>query len=146
MTQALLPGKKRIITTYRVVVSSLLALAAAIFYVGLISSVDKKTDEERDQRVVQVLPAPDEFALRQDRIYVKFDPDYTGVLLVDGVEIPEDQIDRDEGLDTAAFTPGEGKEISELTPGERCATAVYWPTSSSRELSAESYSWCWNVH
>ena len=36
-------------------------------------------------------PAPDELALRQDRIFVQLDDDYTGVLLVDGVEIPEDQ-------------------------------------------------------
>lgn len=139
--------KRQLITPYRVIVSVLLASAAAMLYVGFVSSVDRTPEDTlRDQRVVTVEPAADGSALRQSRIFVQLADNYTGVLVIDGREIPEDQLDRREGLNTVGFTPGPGLEIDELNPGERCAVVVYWPASSTREASSTSYRWCWQVH
>lgn len=146
MTKALPAGKKRIITRYRVVVSVLLASAFAIFYVAFTSSVDHKTVDSTNPRVVSVRPGPNELALRQDRIFAELDKAYTGVLIIDGREIPEDQLDHSEGLNTVGFSPGPGTEIGALQPGHRCASVVFWATTSSREASAQSYDWCWTVH
>ncbi len=138
---------KQLITPYRLVVSSLLALAVAMLYVGFVSSVDRTPqDSARDQRVVQVLPEADGTALRQSRIFAQLAADYTGILVVDGTEIPEDQLDRREGLNTVAYTPGPGTETGALKPGQKCAVVVYWPASSSREVSSQNYTWCWQVH
>jgi len=146
MTQALPAGTRRIVTPYRVGVSVLLAIAAALLYVGVASSTDPEPVEVPDGRVTSVSPQPDELALRQARIFAVLDTGHTGVLIVDGIEIPEDQIDRTEGLNVVAFTPGEDKEIDRLKPGVRCATVVFWPLTSTREASAASYNWCWNSH
>ncbi|MBA2608212.1 MAG: hypothetical protein H0U92_04705 [Actinobacteria bacterium] len=145
-TQALPAGKKRFITPYRIGVSVLLAIAAAILYVGVTSAADPEPTEVPDPRITSVQPAPDELALRQDRIFAQLANDYTGVLIVDGTEIPDDQIDRSEGLNTVAFTPGKGTETGRLDAGERCATVVFWSVNSTREAGADSYKWCWQVH
>jgi hypothetical protein len=146
MTHALPAGKKRLVTPYRVGVSVLLAIAAALMYVGVTSSVDHKTESVNDSRVTLVQPAPNQLALRQDRIFAQLADSYTGVLIVDGREIPEDQLDHREGLNTVGFTPGEGTETGRLKPGQRCATVVFWPAASTREAASDSYKWCWQVH
>ncbi len=145
MTQSLPAGKTRLVTRYRAVVSLLLALAVAVLYIGVVSSVDRKTEITNSQNVVAVLPQSDSAVLRQTRIFAELKPGYTGILIVDGIEIPEDQLDRLEGINTVGFTPGAGTEIVELTPGRRCATVVYWRVEASRS-NAESYEWCWQVH
>ncbi len=145
MIQSLQTAKKRFVTRYGVVVSLLLALAAALLYIGVVSSVDRKTEITNSQNVVDVQPPADTTVLRQARIFAKLKAGYTGILIVDGIEIPEDQLDRLEGINSVGFTPGEGTEIKELTPGRRCATVVYWLVELSRS-TAESYDWCWQVH
>jgi hypothetical protein len=147
MTQALPPGKRRFVTRYRVVVSVILAGAAAALYVSFTSSVDHKSETANARFVTLVKPAPNEVALRQDRIVATLLDGYTGVLIVDQREIPEDQTDRREGLNVVAFTPGPGTETGILQPGRRCATVVYWNVrTASRANGSQSYQWCWNVH
>ena len=147
MTQALPPGKRRIVTRYRVGVSVVLAAAAAILYIGVTRSVDHTSEEPKSQFVTLVKPAPDEVALRQDRIVATLQDGFTGVLVVDGREIPEDQTDRREGLNVVAFTPGKDTETGILEPGRRCATIIYWNTrTATRANGSSTYEWCWNVH
>ncbi len=146
MTQELPAGKQRLVTPYRVGVSVLLAIAAAAMYVGVTSAADPKPTEFPDRRVTSVSPAPGEPSLRQDRIFAELAAGYTGVLVVDGTEIPEDQLDRREGVNTVAFTPGTGTETGRLEPGERCAIVVFWALTSTREAGSDSYKWCWQVH
>jgi hypothetical protein len=137
----------KFLTPYRIGVSVLLAAAAAMLYVGFTSSVDHTTqDTTRDQRVETVQPDPAGTALRQSRIFAQLAKGYTGVLVVDGSEIPEDQLDRREGLNTVGYTPGPGTETGSLKPGQRCAVVVYWPATSTREASSQTYRWCWQVH
>lgn len=147
MTQSLPIGKTPLITRYRVIVSVLLALAAAIFYVGVTRSVDPPEESVGLNRfVTSVEPEPNALALRQAHIVARLASGYTGVLLIDGVEIPEDQLDRLEGINTVGFTPGKGTETGALKPGRRCATVVYWPIESTRARASGSHGWCWSVH
>ena len=145
MIPALPAGRKRIITRYRVVVSALLAVAAALLYIGFVSSVDHKTETNNAAHVSFVQPEPNAVALRQARIFASLDTAYTGTLIVEGIEIPEAQLDHLEGLNTVGFTPRAGTETGALKPGKRCARVVYWPLASSRS-EAMSYDWCWTAH
>ncbi|HVE93310.1 MAG TPA: hypothetical protein VNB24_00210 [Acidimicrobiales bacterium] len=132
-------------TPYRVVVSMLLAAAAAGIITAVTMSVDEETVGIPDTRVVLVRPEPNSNALRQERIFARVADTYTGVLEVDGVEIPEDQLDRREGLSAIGFTPGPGTETGALDPGRRCARVIFWPIASTRAESA-SHQWCWEVN
>ena len=72
---------------------------------------------------------------------------YTGVLLINGVEIPLDQIDRNPAQAIISFTPGEGKEMRRLPAGRLCAGVVFWPTTGSQEVDGQSYDrWCFTVN
>lgn len=135
----------KLVTPYRIFVSAVLALAVAILYVGFNSAKDPEP-ASHDRAVVQLQPVAGSTVLRQERIYAELQPTYTGVLLIDGVEIPEDQLDHREGLNTVGFTPGPGTETGQLEPGPRCATVVYWPVASTREAGVQSENWCWNAH
>lgn len=138
------PSVTRAITPYRVVVS--LLLAAAVVGVGWAFTEHREVEPliVRDAAVALVEPGEGEQALRQDRIFVQLDPAYTGVLFVNGVEIPADQINRAAGVHTLEYVPGPDSETGPLPAGLNRATVEFWELSRTRAAS-RSYSWSFNV-
>lgn len=145
MIRQLPVGKTRLVTPYRIGVSVLLAAAFAALYVGFNSAKDPAPTESRSTSVLSFSPGEGETALRQSRIYAELKPGYVGVLVVDGIEIPEDQLEHLEGSNFVGYTPGEGTETGELKPGPRCATVVFWEPAAGRG-TADTFRWCWQVH
>jgi uncharacterized protein (DUF934 family) len=62
-------------------------------------------------------------------------------LLVDGREIPEDQLDRIEQLGVITFRPGPDKEIARLAAGENTVVVYYWPRTDPRPAKPFVFSW-----
>ena len=141
------PGAKqeRAITPYRIVASVL--LAAAVVGVGWAFSEHRETDDISviDTAVAYVEPAPGETALRQDRIFVRLQENFTGVLFVNRVEIPEDQLDRSEGVNTMSYTPTRESETGELPGGRVEVWVEYWDINETRADSRTSPAWTYNV-
>jgi hypothetical protein len=76
-----------------------------------------------------------------DDITVDLDDSYTGVLIVDRREIPEDQLDRVEQLGVISFRPGPGKELPRLIAGENTVVVLYWLRTDPRPAKPFSFSW-----
>ena len=133
------------ITPYRVVVSLLLAVAAAALYIAFLSAKEPEPSIERPSEVVAYSPAENSTVLRQSRIVAQLKPTLIGVLQIDGVEIPEDQLDHLEGVNYVGYTPRADTETGELTPGRHCATVLFWTPEAGR-TTANSFNWCWQVH
>jgi hypothetical protein len=76
-----------------------------------------------------------------DDITVDLDDSYTGVIEVDGKEIPEDQLDRIEQLGVISFRPGPGKEIPRLIAGENTVVVLYWLRTDPRPPKPITFSW-----
>jgi hypothetical protein len=76
-----------------------------------------------------------------DNVEVDLNDRYTGVLELDGVEIPEDQLDRIEQLGVIAFRPGPGKEFTRLKAGENTVVVHYWPRTDPRPEKPLTFSW-----
>jgi len=76
-----------------------------------------------------------------DDVEVDLNDRYTGVLELDGVEIPEDQLDRIEQLGVIAFRPGPGKEFTKLRTGENTVVVHYWPRTDPRPETPLTFSW-----
>jgi hypothetical protein len=131
----------RAVTPRRLVIWVLLAAS----FIGVVFAFTTSRDEEpprvQDEAVVRVFPQEGDINVRQDAIGVELAFGYTGVIQVDRVEIPEDQLDRIAGINRISYTPGPGKEIGALAPGRHCATTVFWRQSESRE-QARTYTWC----
>jgi hypothetical protein len=77
----------------------------------------------------------------QDTITVDLRDDLTGVLVVDGFEIPEDQLDRVVGLGIVSFRPKAGKEITKLAAGENSVLVYYWSVTKPRPQHPSVFSW-----
>lgn len=129
----------------RVILSVLVIGALAGFVIALNSSETETETRFSDPAVLAVHPGADELELRQTRVGLELDVAFTAVLSVDGVEIPEDQHEREAALGHVFYTPGEGKETGTLEPGRHCATADLWRFDQTRQ-DARKYSWCFNLH
>ena len=85
--------------------------------------------------IASVQPEPDTLAKPQQAVVVVLRSDLTGVLVIDGIEIPEDQLSRPT-TSSMSFQPGAGKDITRFTAGPHRVEIVYWPTIRSRDESA----------
>jgi hypothetical protein len=76
-----------------------------------------------------------------DDVTVDLQDQYTGVLELDGREIPEDQLDRIPQLGVVSFRPGPGKEFTRLLTGENTVVVRYWPRTDPRPANPFTFSW-----
>jgi hypothetical protein len=126
----------------------LLALAGVVAVNLLVAAVvigGRQEGPELPSNIEAVIPAPGSGILAQDDVGADLLDTFTGVLLIDGVEIPEDQLRINKPLGEVGFRPGEGKDISRLEEGLHSATIVYWPQDRSRQ-EAKSFTWQFRAH
>ena len=143
--QALPAARQPIFTLRRLVISVLVALAIG----GVIYSFSEGESEPpivTVPGVEAVSPRPDALALRQDRVIADLQSGFDGVLQIDGVEIPDDQLQRTIELGIVSFAPGPEKEFERLAPGRHRARVVFWPASEGRGDASRTYEWFFNVH
>jgi hypothetical protein len=154
------PDKQLIIVSLVVAVG--LVLVARGIAVGI-------TGDERSNlpdQVEEVDPVPEAVqVLSQTRVFVDLIAGYTGVIVVDGTEIPTvdvgdlaveqnlqpgQQIDLppetiyEPGNATLTFTPGDGALITELTSGLHKAQVIFWKVDEGRQRP-RSYTWTFTV-
>lgn len=132
----------------RLVIAALLLLAVGmIWYSGTIKG--EPTDPAlTDAAVEHLVPARDTpSALRQGEIGIDLASGYDADLRINGVDIPQDE-ERNVGPENQVFfTPGEGKAIERLAPGNVAVTAIIWrPTEGeTRESGSRTVSWSFRV-
>ncbi|MBW3611512.1 MAG: hypothetical protein KY438_08275 [Actinobacteria bacterium] len=120
------------------------ALAAFVYAFTLGKGV---TDEVATTGAVEVLtPRQGAQVLRQSEIGIDLAPEWTGVLQINGIEIPEDQLRRVPPQNQVFFTPGPGKEIEELPAGQVEAVALIWrPVAGETREDADTVRWTFQV-
>jgi hypothetical protein len=135
-------------TVRRLLMATGVALALVLIGLGfaLVRDPEDAAVPITDAAVQFVEPASGDLDLRQGRIGADLATGYIGVLLVDTVEIPEDQLERIDALNQVFYTPGPEKETGALRPGRHTATVVFWRIGSTREAGTRSYTWTFNVH
>jgi len=94
--------------------------------------------------IEQILPIRNGQVPRQDSVGADLRDDYTGVLIIDGREIPEDQLTRIVPQGVVTFRPGDGKDIESFEPGHHSIKVVFWKQIESRETGHE-YGWQFTV-
>ena len=96
--------------------------------------------------VERLIPPRDSEILRQEPVGVDLRTGWTGVLVVNGVEIPEDQVFDDNLASTGelTYTVGEGKAVERFAAGENCVTAILWRVEETRD-DGRNVTWCFNV-
>jgi hypothetical protein len=131
------PGRVAIVAVTLLVVANL----------GIILLNEQDTSQTGPKALPQdieaVSPLPGELTGLVDTVSVDLADRYTGVLVIDGVEIPEDQLQRVEGIQTVSFRPGPGKEFSQFRAGENTVTVKYWDGRLQDRPANGLYSYSW---
>jgi hypothetical protein len=134
------PGRVAIVIGTLAVVISLGAL--------LLNRTDTDTRTERifPTAVETVSPRPGELIRRQDTITADLRDGLVGVLEINGIPIPDDQLEIVGPLSQISFRPGPGKEFESFEPGEYTATVRYWVGRlQDPPATTGSYSWRFRV-
>jgi hypothetical protein len=145
--------------------SAAIALGIVVIGFGIVVSVTGDERTRLPDEVQEVTPAPDAVqTLSQSSVIVDLVDGYTGVLVLDGVELetvnldevgsidvePGKQVDLppvtvyEPGNATLTFTPTEGAVVEEFSTGIHRAEVVYWRLDQGRQR-AESFRWTFNV-
>jgi hypothetical protein len=101
-------------------------------------------DDELREAVEALIPAPDSEVLQQVQVGIDLDNRYTGVLVVNGIEVPSSQTQRRDGTNQLFFSPGDDQVLEEWAARRNCVRAVVWPIAEGREES-RNVDWCFEV-
>jgi len=137
------PPRKAFEHPGRFAIVALGLMAVLSLLVAAVLSADTDTPDERDPlpaEVLSVFPEPDTLSRPQQGISVTLRPGLTGVIQVDGIEIPEDQLTRP-SESSMSFQPGPDREFGRFETGPHTVTIVYWPTIRTREEAADTFSY-----
>jgi hypothetical protein len=118
-------------------------VAAAI--TGLvIAGEDSDNDQAGDAAIEQFIPAEGAQLVQQAPIGIDLAPGYSGTLALNGVAIPEDELDTTPALNLVRFTPGPGKQVERYDEGPNCVLATFWLISDGPGVATSRY-WCFTV-
>ena len=84
---------------------------------------------------------PERGEILQDEIVVDLSNNYTGVLVIDGAEVPEDQLTRVSDLGQVSFRPGPDKDVEKFSPGLHTVVVLYWVQGRDRPPKPDAFSW-----
>ena len=145
-------------------VSLVIAVCLVAIGVALSISITGRAAENLPAEIEQIDPVP--AAVRvpsQTSVFVDLLAGYTGVLVVDGLELRtvniEDLQDKNKpgqqitlppttiyepGNATLSFKPADGADVKEFTQGEHVIKVIYWKLIEGRG-SAREFTWTFNV-
>jgi hypothetical protein len=125
---------------FAIVTVGLLVVVNLLVYVGISADTSDKT-RVLPSEVASVLPAPGSQVRVQDTVSVDLRDDLTGVLVVDGFEIPENELSRIVPLGEISFRPGKGQVLERLEPGVHNVSVIYWPQTKNRADGTSRFTW-----
>ncbi len=105
---------------------------------------DGSVDTEEGLEAVQPVNRAEAQA-RQIPVVADLAAGYVGVLSLNDVTIPENQLEPDDGNNRLTFRPGPGKAVTALDARENCAAVTYWRIELGASTAGPAYRWCFNV-
>ena len=122
-------------------------IAALVGLVYTLSSTETKVPLRYPEHLEGVTPENgSQNVPAQSSIAADLEFGYSGALIVNGKELPKDQVDETVATGVVRFTPGPDKDIRRLPGGAVNITVVFWPTQGNRDVDSQSYQWVLNVN
>jgi hypothetical protein len=137
-------------TRFRIVAVLVLTLAVGAFTVAYLSTRQGEDDAilhsgGTEDFVEALIPADNSQVPQQSTVGIDLVVGWEGTLVVDGVEIPPDQLSLTPELGLVQFTPDEGREIEQLSGGQHTVSAIVWPIAEGRDAGARTVTWQFQV-
>jgi hypothetical protein len=136
-------------TRFKIVAAAVVAVAVLLLALAVRSFDDGNDDpvlRSGGEDVVEALiPRRDAQVPQQSSVGIDLAIGWEGTLVIDGVEIPADQLEITPELGLIQYTPGDGKAVEELRPGQNCVSAVIWRSQDGRGVADRTIPWCFEV-
>lgn len=157
--------RRRRVDRQLLLVSLVIAIGLVFVARGLIVGVTGDERANLPATIESVTPVPDaEQALAQTNVVVDLSPGYTGVLVIDGIEIPTVDLSSvqtgqvepgqqisippvtvyEPGNHTLTYTPSTNGPIDRFESGVHRVQVVHWLVAEGRER-ARTFTWQFNV-
>jgi hypothetical protein len=134
---------------YRIGVAAALLVAVLVLVAGVRATQTDDGDEPAvsgSPGVVEHLqPRRGAEVLRQTEIGIDLAPGYEARLILNGTEIPEEELRLVPEQNQAFYTPGPGRTFETLPSGQNCVTAVAWRSAVGRGPQDLRFEWCFDV-
>mgnify|MGYP003403633363 CR=1 FL=1 len=135
-------------TRFKVIAVLVLTLAISLFVLAFLSlgdSEDPVLSADDAQVVEALIPRRNSQVLQQSNVGIDLVVGWSGTLVINGVEVPEDELATTPEIGLIEFTPGEGKAVEQFQAGQNCVTAIIWPLSQGRGPADRRIPWCFEV-
>lgn len=135
---------------YRIGVTVALAIAFAALFAGVQAT---QTDDDGDEPSVsgqpgvveQLRPRQGAEVLRQTEVGIDLAPGYEARLLVNGTEIPADELRLVPEQNQVFYAPGPGRTFETLPSGTNCVTAIAWRSAVGPGPQDLRFEWCFDA-
>ena len=129
----------------RVAIVAITLLVTFNLGIYLLNEADTSSTGEKalPVEIQAVSPKPNQLTGLVDDVAVDLADQYTGVLVIDGIEIPEDQLTRVAGIQTVSFRPGPDKAIGRFRAGLNQVVVKYWD-GRLQDRPGKTYSFSWS--
>lgn len=136
-------------TRFRIVAAVVLAIAAALAVIA-VRSLEGGGDDPvlggGDAAVVEsLIPRRNAQVPQQSTVGIDLVTGWEGTLVIDGVEIPLDELTLTPEIGLIEYTPGDGKTVEDLQPGRNCVSAVIWRIADGRGVADRTIPWCFEA-
>jgi hypothetical protein len=124
-----------------IVVAGLLLVLNLAFLVGRSSDTSEPGRGTLPSSIESVSPEPGTQADRRIAVTADLADNLTGVLVIDGQRIPEDQLEYNRPQGIVTFRPGPDQDLEAFEAGEHTVQVLYWKQTESEPDSPDSYGW-----
>ena len=135
-------------TRFKVIATLVLTLAISLLVLAALSLGDNEDPvlSADDAQVVEALiPRRDSQVPQQSNVGIDLVVGWSGTLVINGVEIPPDELVTTPEIGLIEYTPGEGKAVEQFQAGQNCVTAIIWPLAQGRGPADRQIPWCFEV-
>jgi len=135
-------------TRFKIVAAAVVALAGVLFYLAFTSLGDDEDPllSPGDSQVVEnLIPRRNAQVPQQSSVGIDLVVGWSGRLVVNGTEIPDDELVITPQLGLIEFTPGPTRTVEALDSGQNCVTAVIWRLQDGRGVNDRTIPWCFEV-
>ena len=155
------PSRRRRVDPALLLVSAIIAMGLVLVTRGFLVSVTGDERSDLPPTIESVTPVPDaEQALAQTNVFVDLAPGHTGVLVIDGEEIPTVNLSEvqaspvepgeqvsvppvtvfEPGNSTLTYTPSANGPVPRFEPGLHRVEVIHWRIDEGRQR-ARSFTW-----
>jgi hypothetical protein len=127
-----------------IVVAGLLVVVNLVIFLGVSSDTSDQGQQGISKDVLRISPGRGSIVNPLDDVEVRLRSGLTGVLVLNGTRLPEDQLVIDTATSTITFRPGPGKEIDRLPAGANNLAVLYWRQTEAEPPPGERGNFGWS--